>query len=89
MRCHYEVLNVSRDADDAVLKTAYRKAALQWHPGKTGTCIAVSLSWLAFRSSVVLESADKNQHRIDEADVKFKELQNAYEVLSDKHERAW
>ena len=33
--------------------------------------------------------ADKNQHRLEEADVRFKELQNAYEVLSDKHERAW
>lgn len=64
MRCHYEVLGVERDADDGVLKTVYRKAALQWHP-------------------------DKNQHRLEEADVRFKELQNAYEVLSDKHERAW
>jgi len=34
MRCHYEVLGVERDADDGVLKTAYRKAALQWHPGE-------------------------------------------------------
>lgn len=33
--------------------------------------------------------ADKNQHRLEEADVRFKELQNAYEVLGDKHERAW
>lgn len=34
-------------------------------------------------------SADKNQHRLEEAEEKFKEVQNAYEVLSDKHERAW
>ena len=33
MRCHYEVLGVARDADDGTLKTAYRKGALQWHPG--------------------------------------------------------
>lgn len=32
---------------------------------------------------------DKNQHRLEEADVRFKEIQNAYEVLTDKHERAW
>jgi hypothetical protein len=34
-------------------------------------------------------AADKNQHRLEEADAHFKEIQNAYEVLSDKHERAW
>ena len=33
--------------------------------------------------------ADKNQHRLEEADTVFKEIQNAYEVLSDKHERGW
>jgi DnaJ family protein A protein 5 len=34
-------------------------------------------------------TADKNQHRIEEAHAVFQEIQNAYEVLSDKHERAW
>ena len=33
--------------------------------------------------------ADKNQDRPDEAAERFKEIQNAYEVLSDRHERAW
>ena len=33
--------------------------------------------------------ADKNAHRLDEAQERFKEVQNAYEILSDKHERAW
>lgn len=33
--------------------------------------------------------ADKNQHRLEEADKQFKDISNAYEVLSDKHERAW
>ena len=32
---------------------------------------------------------DKNAHRLDEAQERFKEVQNAYEILSDKHERAW
>ena len=31
---HYEVLNVPADAEAATLKTAYRKAALAWHPDK-------------------------------------------------------
>jgi DnaJ family protein A protein 5 len=33
--------------------------------------------------------ADKNAERVEEAAERFKEVQNAYEVLSDKHERAW
>ncbi|EFJ45712.1 molecular chaperone [Volvox carteri f. nagariensis] len=63
-RCLYEVLEVSRDADEDSIKKAYRKQALMWHP-------------------------DKNAHRAEEAAEKFKEIQNAYEILSDKHERAW
>jgi DnaJ-class molecular chaperone len=35
MRCLYEVLGVERDADDDVLKKAYRRQALVWHPGET------------------------------------------------------
>lgn len=43
----------------------------------------------AYRKCALQWHPDKNQHRLEEADVRFKELQNAYEVLSDKHERAW
>ena len=63
MRCFYEVLDVARDADDATLRTAYRRAALRWHP-------------------------DKNVDDPSAGD-RFKEVQNAWEVLSDAHERAW
>jgi DnaJ family protein A protein 5 len=33
VKCLYEVLEVERDADDDVIKKAYRKLALKWHPG--------------------------------------------------------
>lgn len=33
VRCLYEVLDVEKDADDGVIRLAYRKAALRWHPG--------------------------------------------------------
>lgn len=64
MKCHYEVLNVSKDASDEDLKKVYRKLALKWHP-------------------------DKNPDNLDEAKREFILIQQAYELLSDPHERAF
>lgn len=57
----YEVLEIKKDATDGEIKSAYRKAALKWHPDK--------------------HKGDKD------AEEKFKEINNAYEVLSDKQKR--
>uniref|UniRef100_A0A1Q3F275 DnaJ homolog subfamily C member 21 n=1 Tax=Culex tarsalis TaxID=7177 RepID=A0A1Q3F275_CULTA len=34
MKCHYEVLGLTRTAEDDEIKKAYRKLALRWHPDK-------------------------------------------------------
>ena len=34
----YEVLGVSRDADGATIKSAYRKLAMEYHPDRNGGC---------------------------------------------------
>lgn len=60
-RDYYEVLGVPKDADDAALKSAFRKLAMQFHP-------------------------DKNPGDA-EAERKFKELNEAYQVLSDPQKR--
>jgi molecular chaperone DnaJ len=61
-RDYYEVLGVGRDADEATIKSAFRKLARELHP-------------------------DVNRHDPD-AEEKFKEAAEAYEVLSDSKRRA-
>lgn len=61
-RDYYEILGVKKGADEAALKSAFRKAAMQCHPDKN--------------------PGDKA------AEHKFKELNEAYQVLSDPQKRA-
>ncbi len=58
---YYKILGVSRDADDATIKKAFRKLAKQYHP-------------------------DTNVGNA-EAEKKFKEINEAYSVLSDENKR--
>lgn len=61
-RDYYDILGVKKDATKADIKSAYRKAALKWHP-------------------------DKNQDNKKEAEAKFKEINEAYQVVSDPAKR--
>lgn len=64
MKCYYEILNVSKEADIADIKASYKKLVLKWHP-------------------------DKNLTNTEYAKEQFQLIQQAYEVLSDRQERAW
>lgn len=61
-RDYYDILGISRDADDKEIKRAYRKLAMKYHP-------------------------DRNPEDTD-AENKFKEASEAYEVLADESKRA-
>ncbi len=61
-RDYYEILGISKTADDKEIKQAFRKLAKQYHP-------------------------DLNPDN-KEAEAKFKEVNEAYEVLSDADKRA-
>src|SRR6201991_2600172 len=61
-RCYYETLEVERSATGDVLKSAYRKMAMRFHPDK-----------------------NPGDHT---AEIKFKEINEAYDVLKDDQKRA-
>ena len=62
MRDYYEILGVERSADEAALKSSFRKLAMEHHPDRNGGC--------------------------EEAAGRFKEINEAYSVLSDPQKRA-
>nr|WP_307774815.1 molecular chaperone DnaJ [uncultured Cetobacterium sp.] len=66
-RDFYEILGISKDASDAEIKKAYRKAAMKYHPDK-------------FSNASDAEKKD--------AEDKFKEINEAYQVLSDENKKA-
>ncbi|MGE5502045.1 MAG: molecular chaperone DnaJ [Ignavibacteriales bacterium] len=62
MRDYYDILGVNRGCDDAGLKAAFRKLAMEHHPDRNGGC--------------------------EDASARFKEINEAYSVLSDPQKRA-
>mmetsp|Transcript_12389 Transcript_12389/g.37804 ORF Transcript_12389/g.37804 Transcript_12389/m.37804 type:complete len:339 (-) Transcript_12389:3370-4386(-) len=58
----YSVLGIADDADEASVRSAYRRLAKRWHP-------------------------DRNLGNREEAELRFKEIAQAYQVLSDPRKR--
>ena len=77
---YYDALGVDSSATDAQLKTAYKKGALKYHPGKTYWSDPIK------GRKLTGFCADKNAHNPGAAE-KFKELAEAYEVLADPQKR--
>src|ERR1700719_3696672 len=61
-RCYYETLECQKGASGEILKSAYRKLAMKFHPDK-----------------------NPGDHT---AEIKFKEISEAYDVLKDDQKRA-
>ena len=61
-RSYYDILGVTKDADEKTLKAAFRKKAMEHHPDRNPGCTT--------------------------SEGKFKEVSEAWEVLSDAQKRA-
>lgn len=71
------------DASMEELTKAYRKLARIWHPGRLNNNNFLRLLM------IFLNNSDRNLHQLELAEERFKEIQAAYEILSDPAERTW
>lgn len=60
-RCYYEILEIDRNAGEEVVKTAYRKKALAFHPDRNNSADAEELFKEASEAYEVLSDPQKRQ----------------------------
>ena len=63
---YYKILGIEKTADEAEIKKAYRRKAVEWHPDKHNT---------------------KTPDEVREAEAMFKDIGEAYAILSDPKKR--
>jgi DnaJ family protein C protein 7 len=63
---YYKILAIEKNVDEAEIKKAYRRKAVEWHPDKHNT---------------------KSEEEVKEAERMFKDVGEAYAILSDPKKR--
>jgi DnaJ homolog subfamily A member 5 len=86
MRCHYEVIGVERTATTDEIKKAFRRKALELHPGPNAPLTVAHVDVVSPCCSRIL---DKHPDEFEFYTQEFQLLQSAHAVLSDTQERAW
>lgn len=80
---YYKTLGIAKGATDDDIKKAYRKLALKFHP--VSFILWVNFWKILYFLLFFHKNKDKNKEK--GAEEKFKEIAEAYEVLSDKKKR--
>jgi curved DNA-binding protein CbpA len=73
---YFEILHITKDANEAEIKAAYHKLALENHPDK-----------IKQKLQGEMLSSEEIDKKIEEATQKFIVIDEAYKILIDNHER--
>eukprot|EP00919_Chromeraceae_sp_WS-2016_P059987 GHVR01142554.1.p1 GENE.GHVR01142554.1~~GHVR01142554.1.p1 ORF type:complete len:704 (+),score=167.55 GHVR01142554.1:52-2163(+) len=83
---HYEVLDVPRGASQSVIRQAYRKLSLRWHPDKNRDCVPCQDKFMKIASAYeVLHDETKRKVYDDSAGGEFDSLQSDTVYLDERN----
>ena len=84
---YYKILGIPKTASEAEIKKAYKKLALQWHPG-----MATYMPTACFFNTpffyIHIDKHGSSEEAAKQAEEKFKDVGEAYSVLSDPKKKA-